>query len=129
MNQLLQFCYSERPNLLWAGIHLIKVKVSDWLAAKAALFFVTTNTIVEPARTLERNAKIAPFAITCGIYGWMVHTRFLGVEPEAQEAFDAMEKELSKIIESIPLKTDPEVQAKSEALCDSLAAFVEKFPT
>jgi hypothetical protein len=26
--------------------------------------------------TLERDTRIAPFAITCGIYGWMVHTRF-----------------------------------------------------
>jgi hypothetical protein len=26
--------------------------------------------------TLEKDGAIAPFTITCGIYGWMAHTRF-----------------------------------------------------
>ena len=26
--------------------------------------------------TLERDGGFAPFALTCGIYGWMVHTRW-----------------------------------------------------
>lgn len=30
--------------------------------------------------TLERETPHVPFAITCGIYGWMVHTRFFGAE-------------------------------------------------
>jgi hypothetical protein len=25
--------------------------------------------------SLERDCRVAPFAITCGIYGWMLHTR------------------------------------------------------
>ena len=36
---------------------------------------------LEGARvTLEQDGEAAPYAITCGIYGWMVHTRFFGGE-------------------------------------------------
>ena len=27
--------------------------------------------------TLEADGRIAPYSITCGIFGWMVHTHFL----------------------------------------------------
>ena len=40
--------------------------------------------------TLER-CKRPPFSITCGVYGWMVHTRYtLRHEVEAQTAFEEM---------------------------------------
>ena len=78
--------------------------------------------------TLERGAQHAPFAITCGIYGWMVHTRFLGSESEAQSEFEKMRAELSRIISTIPLTTDPEVDSKSRALSESLSDFVRRFP-
>lgn len=41
--------------------------------------------------TLERDGWIAPFAITCGIYGWMVHTRYFSNEAEAQQEFEKMQ--------------------------------------
>ena len=51
---------------------------------------------VEGSRiTLERGGHVAPFAITCGIYGWMAHTRFFGSETEAQSEFDAMKEALA----------------------------------
>jgi hypothetical protein len=78
--------------------------------------------------TLERDTKNAPFAITCGIYGWMVHTRYFGLEPQAQAEFDSMSTELSKIIATIPLKTAPDVHEKSQAVCESIAEFVRRFP-
>ena len=34
--------------------------------------------------TLERHCSIAPFAVTCGIYGWFFHTRFASTETEAE---------------------------------------------
>jgi hypothetical protein len=40
--------------------------------------------------TLERDGRIAPFSITCGIYGWMVHTAFFGSLNEADERFGRM---------------------------------------
>ena len=38
--------------------------------------------------TLERTTPTAPFAITCGVYGWMVHTRFVSTEAEAIAQFE-----------------------------------------
>ena len=36
--------------------------------------------------TLQRDGY-TPFAITCGIYGWMVHTRFFSDETLAQNEY------------------------------------------
>jgi len=84
---------------------------------------------VDGARiTLERDGQTTPFAITCGIYGWMVHTRFFGTEPEAHQEFESMRVELSKIIRTIPLATDPEVDSKMHAVSESLSEFVRRFP-
>jgi hypothetical protein len=78
--------------------------------------------------TLERNPKHAPFAITCGVYGWMFHTRYLETEQEGQTEFDLMSTELSKIVAMIPLTSDPEVDAKSRSVSDAISKFVERFP-
>lgn len=78
--------------------------------------------------TLERDGQTAPFAITCGIYGWTVHTRFIGTEFEAQADFDGMKSELNEIVASIPLTTDPEVDSKSQKVSESISACVRKFP-
>lgn len=75
--------------------------------------------------TLERDGQTAPFSITCGIYGWMVHTRFLGKKPEAEREFVRMRTDLTKIIDSIPLADDPEVEAKSRVVTESISEFVE----
>ncbi len=46
---------------------------------------------VEGARiTLERDCPTAPLAITCGIGGWLVHTRYFSTEAEAQQAYEEM---------------------------------------
>jgi hypothetical protein len=78
--------------------------------------------------TLERDGHTAPLVITCGIYGWMVHTRFFGTESEAQSEFEAMRAELSKIIASIPLAADPEADSKSREVSKSISEFVGRFP-
>ena len=33
--------------------------------------------------TLERDCSFAPWAVTCGVYGWFFHTRLLAPEAEA----------------------------------------------
>lgn len=67
-------------------------------------------------------------AITCGIYGWMVHTRFFDAESEARAAFDAMKIDLAAILWRIPLKTDPDLDAKMEATSGEISAFVDRYP-
>ncbi len=75
--------------------------------------------------TLERDGGIAPYSITCGIYGWMVHTRFLGTKPEAEREFERMRTDLTKIVDSIPLADDPAAEAKSRSVTESISEFVE----
>jgi hypothetical protein len=78
--------------------------------------------------TLEHSGHIAPFSITCGIYGWMFHTRFFGTAAEAQDEFTRMREALGGIAAAIPLKTDPEVEAKSQEIAQRIEQFVENFP-
>jgi hypothetical protein len=77
--------------------------------------------------TLERDGS-APFAITCGIYGWMVHTRFFSNLPEAQQAFDEMKAELGNIMHLIPPSDDPRVDAKMIVAEEAIDRFIEQFP-
>src|SRR5437870_981117 len=47
--------------------------------------------------TLERDTPAAPFAITCGIAGLMVHIRYFGTRTEAEREYEAMKRELQHI--------------------------------
>jgi hypothetical protein len=78
--------------------------------------------------TLEKDGAIAPFAITCGIYGWMVHTRFFSSLDEAMRAYEAMKPELATILEAIPPTSDPEVDEKSARVSKAISDFVDRFP-
>jgi hypothetical protein len=71
--------------------------------------------------TLETDGGTAPFSITCGIYGWFVHTRFFGKEAEAQETMEAMKDAMAHIIAAMP---DGDTSATTAAI----EAFVERFP-
>ena len=76
--------------------------------------------------TLEEDCLV-PFAITCAVYGWFFHTRFFETEDEADEQFDAMKRELAKILEIIPAEdeaTDEEMAEVTFAIED----FVEQYP-
>lgn len=77
--------------------------------------------------TLERDSH-TPLAITCGVYGWMVHTRFFATEEEANEAFEAMRVELARITDLIPSRTDPRANERLSVVAGEMRAFVEKFP-
>ncbi|HEY1578988.1 MAG TPA: hypothetical protein VGF82_18095 [Terracidiphilus sp.] len=48
--------------------------------------------------TLEKATRSAPFAITCGIYSWMFHTRFFATEEEAASGYDKMKVSLAEIV-------------------------------
>ena len=47
--------------------------------------------------TLERNGVTAPFSITCGVYGVLIHTRFFGAESQARDDFASMKMGLVDI--------------------------------
>jgi hypothetical protein len=54
--------------------------------------------------TLEQDAFHAPCAITCGIYGWMVHTRFFADEddPTAEAQFNAVSEAVAEFTQRFP---------------------------
>lgn len=67
--------------------------------------------------TLERGGSIAPFAITCGIYGGrFLHTVFAGSESEAFTNYDAMRARLA------------DLASRDDDIHDDLRAFTEQFP-
>src|SRR5947208_487532 len=75
--------------------------------------------------TLERNCGNVPVAVTCGIYGWFFHTRFLNSEAEAQ--FDQMKSGLAAILEIIPHVGDSDGDAKLPLVSDAIQEFVNRF--
>lgn len=75
--------------------------------------------------TLEEGCQTAPFAITCGIYGWMVHTRFLGSDGDARAEFLRMKKALAKIADMIPPKN---ADASLTPISGAISDFVAQFP-
>jgi hypothetical protein len=78
--------------------------------------------------TLERDSTHAPYAITCGIYGWMFHTRYFGSESEAQSEFQSMRDAIDKIVAAIPMETDPDADAQGKVVAQLISEFVETFP-
>lgn len=75
--------------------------------------------------TLERAAT--RFAITCGVYGWMVHTRFFSTEGEAVAAYEEMKPGLVEILARLPADDDM-TDAMIAAVSTVIQAFVERFP-
>lgn len=69
--------------------------------------------------TLERGGGTAPFAVTCGIYGSMVHTAFADNESEASTLYEAMRDRLSELV-SMPADDE-------KSYYDALDRFVNDF--
>ncbi len=75
--------------------------------------------------TLEENGY-QPWAITCGIYGNMVHTTFASTEMEGLEKYEAMKSELAEFLEY--LYSDAVAEDDAFALLgDWCGKFVDKF--
>jgi hypothetical protein len=76
--------------------------------------------------TLERAASVAPFAITCGIYGWMMHTRFFSTEAEAEAQYDLMKTGMSALLEKAEQAADSD--GGRQFLMDGVSKFVGTYP-
>jgi hypothetical protein len=82
---------------------------------------------VDGARiTLEAGGRVR-FAITCGIFGWMVHTVFIADEARAVASYASMKEELARILDAIPLASDPDVDAKMDPIFGMIEEFVERY--
>ncbi|HSU17254.1 hypothetical protein [Longimicrobium sp.] len=78
--------------------------------------------------TLERGSEVVPFAITCGIYGWMMHTCWLPTLGQAEREFAQMRDAISAILEMIPLSSDPLADEKMRAAAGAMGRFTLRFP-
>jgi len=74
--------------------------------------------------TLERDTTAAPFAITCGIYGCMMHSRWFSTEAEASSQYDEMKTALSALL-ATEYEGGPEC---CDSFLDGVAKFVETYP-
>jgi len=72
------------------------------------------------ARITLETGGVTPYAITCGIYGYMVHTRFFSAESEAHREFDLMAAALDSILQAF--------EDDDDDLDDPAARFIERFP-
>jgi hypothetical protein len=76
--------------------------------------------------SLERDCRAAPFAITCGIYGWLMHTRFFSSKYEAEMQYEGMKSALAMLLE-VAQKT-AEIDGGRQVLMAGVSKFVEMFP-
>ncbi|HVU12869.1 MAG TPA: hypothetical protein VHD90_16440 [Phototrophicaceae bacterium] len=77
--------------------------------------------------TLEENCLRAPYAITCVIYGWAYHTRFLADQATAHKAYDDMKVGLEGIVALLE-QTDTEATLEADQIEQAVEDFVAKFP-
>jgi len=70
----------------------------------------------------------AQFTITCGVYGWMVHTRFFDKEEEASREVKAMKQGLEDVLAAIAVSTDINDEAQMDRARKACARFVERYP-
>jgi hypothetical protein len=76
--------------------------------------------------SLERDTRVAPFAITCGIYGWMMHTRFFTYQDEAEGQYDNMKIALASLLESADKTAG--IDGGRQAMLDGIDAFIGNYP-
>jgi hypothetical protein len=76
--------------------------------------------------TFEQGGYTAPFSITCGIYGWMMHTCFFSIQHDAEVAFGVIKDELVEILKIIPFDSDPDMENKTNEVIQEIGRFVNR---
>jgi hypothetical protein len=77
--------------------------------------------------TLERDCLRAPYVISCGVYGFGDHTRFIADEPTAMYEYEQMQPALEAILALMPAEDDADYGAKYDAAMAAMEAFVERY--
>jgi hypothetical protein len=78
--------------------------------------------------TLERTGMFGGAAVTCGLYGWMVHTRYFADHAEAAREYELMQGELAALADAQPRETDPDRDARIDEVGEALGRFLDRFP-
>lgn len=74
--------------------------------------------------TLEQDESRSFYAVTCGVSGWLVHTRFFGSINEATDAFAEMRPALEELLARLPDAPSRDTVRQGGEL---LSAFVARF--
>lgn len=74
--------------------------------------------------TLEIQCKMAPVAITCGVYGWMVHESYYADQMTADDDFEAMKQALLPLL---ALRSSEDLYNRADDLQDAIDAFKLRF--
>lgn len=78
--------------------------------------------------TLERGGSTAPYAVTCAISGWLVHTRFFSNEEDARRGFEEMKPGLTTMLSLIPNRDDSDIESKMADISTAIRDFIKRFP-
>ncbi len=78
--------------------------------------------------TLEAGSRSAPYAITCAVYGWMLHTRFFTSPEKARSELAHMKGSLQQILRQIPPGDEFDPDPREARVDTLLEAFLNRFP-
>ena len=119
---------SRRALMKAAGASLLMMVSPTALASASSLLAVRVWPANGTSRiTLESACLRAPFAITCTIYGWAYHTRFLADEATALDAYAEMKAALGDIVALLP-QDDDDIPANADQIEQAVTDFAERFP-
>ena len=94
------------------------IKLQDWIGNKG-----TEGGIVINDEEYDNSCRIVLekckdyYAVTCGIYGSMVHTAFFGQE-DYEEKYGTMKQELEESVDRMDVMSDDERSQFYEQFCD-----------
>ncbi len=94
---------------------------------EGGLFMLDDEHVYGARITLEKGCLRAPYGITCGVYGWLVHTRFVADDESAQHAVEEMRKALTEIVDLLPSEDDDSDADQYDSITDAVADFGERF--
>lgn len=81
------------------------------------------------ARITLEEGGFRPFSITCGIYGWMVHTCFFSSHEMARQQYELMKVDLANLLDLIPNHDEDNFEDKNRPILQGIRQFIEgKYP-
>jgi len=78
--------------------------------------------------TLEEDPARSFYSVTCGVVGWLVHSRFFDNEAAAHAAWDEMKPALLELVVQLPTGGAKPLEPATRAAGAKLGAFMARFP-
>ena len=78
--------------------------------------------------TLEEDPARSFYSVTCGVVGWLVHSRFFDNEAAAHAAWDEMKPALLELVVQLPAGGAKPLEPATRAAGAKLGAFMARFP-